>query len=251
VTAKSGYGALALATGGVDSTTMLYDLAAQEVAARVLYIDFGSPAAPRETAAVKLIAHRLGLPLDILDASGFAALQLGYLWPSLVSGPELDVGRPAVAEFEIARSDSRMTSGFGVIAAVGLYTAALLDIPSVSLGIVREQFAIFPGLAAGLRGAEQLSRAVNPGIEVALATPLSQQSKATVVKRAVELGVPLHMTWSCAYGGEKPCGRCERCRARDAAVAEAGAKLTAGPAIDPPAALDMPATGRKAGRKQS
>jgi 7-cyano-7-deazaguanine synthase len=52
-----------------------------------------------------------------------------------------------------------------------------------------------------------------------LLRPLATLSKAEVVARARDLGVPLHMTWSCYHGGKEPCGVCGSCVARRAAGA--------------------------------
>lgn len=45
-------------------------------------------------------------------------------------------------------------------------------------------------------------------------TPLAGFSKIDVVKMALELGVPLHLTWSCHGSGYKACGHCDACRLR-------------------------------------
>jgi 7-cyano-7-deazaguanine synthase len=34
------------------------------------------------------------------------------------------------------------------------------------------------------------------------------------VKMALDLGVPLQLTWSCRGDGERACGHCEACRVR-------------------------------------
>jgi 7-cyano-7-deazaguanine synthase in queuosine biosynthesis len=223
---------------------MLYQMKHDGVAARLIYLNFGTPAAVRERAAVKLVALSLGYPLDTVDLSGFADLQLGYLWPSEnIFMPEADTGSPSQAAFPIGREDRRLVSGFGVIAAVGLYATALLDTPSMSLALTRDQFDTFPALTEGLAGARRMIEAVNPGITPEVVTPLAALSKVEVVQRAVALGVPIDMTWSCALGYEQPCSRCERCIARDEAIAAAGADIASVPAIDPPpgfTAIDPP-----------
>jgi len=55
-----------------------------------------------------------------------------------------------------------------------------------------------------------------------LVAPLIQDSKVTIVRRALALGVPIDKTWSCYQGGEHPCGVCDSCRIRDRALEEAG-----------------------------
>jgi 7-cyano-7-deazaguanine synthase in queuosine biosynthesis len=215
---------------------MVYSMKHDGLDARLLYIDFGTPAVVREKAAVKLFSLYLGYPLDILDLSGFATLNLGYLWPSIVSGPELDVGIGLTeATFPIGRADRRLSSGFGIIASVGLYAAMMLDVPSLSLGITKEQFKRLPSLSDGLNAAKELAAAVNPGITTDVVTPLSGVNKPEVIQRAIGVGVPINMTWSCRFGGEQACERCDSCVARKEAIASAGVTIEAGPAIDPPA----------------
>jgi 7-cyano-7-deazaguanine synthase len=48
-------------------------------------------------------------------------------------------------------------------------------------------------------------------------------SKTRIVQEARRLGVPIERTWSCYEGGEQPCGVCDSCRIRDAALLAAGA----------------------------
>ncbi len=52
--------------------------------------------------------------------------------------------------------------------------------------------------------------------------PLSRMTKVEVVRRAVEIGVPLRRTWSCHRDGRLHCWRCEGCLARTRVFREAG-----------------------------
>jgi 7-cyano-7-deazaguanine synthase len=55
-----------------------------------------------------------------------------------------------------------------------------------------------------------------------LVAPLVLDTKVDIVRRALALGVPIELTWSCYQGGELPCGVCDSCRIRDKALIEAG-----------------------------
>jgi 7-cyano-7-deazaguanine synthase len=55
-----------------------------------------------------------------------------------------------------------------------------------------------------------------------LRTPLIGLSKTQVVQAAIELGVPLELTWSCHLAGPKPCGGCAPCRLRAETFAKLG-----------------------------
>ena len=59
------------------------------------------------------------------------------------------------------------------------------------------------------------------GAAVDIATPLLDLSKAQIVRRGVELGAPLELTWSCYRGVDRPCGDCDSCVLRAKGFAEA------------------------------
>jgi 7-cyano-7-deazaguanine synthase len=66
-----------------------------------------------------------------------------------------------------------------------------------------------------------MSRAMSLGLTRALAivAPLSTLHKEDVVKKGLELGVPLDLTLSCMNPTNgRPCGRCSKCRERDDAL---------------------------------
>ena len=55
-----------------------------------------------------------------------------------------------------------------------------------------------------------------------LIAPLINLSKVDIVHKARSLGIPIQDTRSCYLGEDKPCGLCDSCRIRDAALIEAG-----------------------------
>lgn len=52
--------------------------------------------------------------------------------------------------------------------------------------------------------------------------PLIQLTKAQIIRRGLELGVPYALTWSCYEGGAHACGTCDSCLLRLKGFAEAG-----------------------------
>jgi 7-cyano-7-deazaguanine synthase len=53
-------------------------------------------------------------------------------------------------------------------------------------------------------------------------TPVIYMRKSEIVKQALQLGAPLHLTWSCYQGENVACGRCDSCALRLRAFREAG-----------------------------
>jgi len=63
-------------------------------------------------------------------------------------------------------------------------------------------------------------------------TPFIDATKADIAVLALQLGVPLHETWSCYKGREIHCGKCGTCVERLEAIEEAALRMNAGQGID-------------------
>lgn len=55
------------------------------------------------------------------------------------------------------------------------------------------------------------TRAGGEGFVIETVNPLINYNKSEVLKLAIELKVPLHLTWSCYEDSEIPCGKCRGC----------------------------------------
>ena len=55
-------------------------------------------------------------------------------------------------------------------------------------------------------------------------TPLVAMRKAEIIRLGLELGAPLHLTWSCYSREDRACGVCDSCRLRLRGFREAGAE---------------------------
>jgi 7-cyano-7-deazaguanine synthase len=60
------------------------------------------------------------------------------------------------------------------------------------------------------------------GDPIAIRTPLIDRTKEEIVLLGTGLDAPLHLTWSCYLGGDRPCGACDACRLRAQGFAAAG-----------------------------
>lgn len=71
---------------------------------------------------------------------------------------------------------------------------------------------------------DAMNKAINLGTygKVAIKAPLVNMTKADVVKKGLEIGVPYELTWSCYNGKDEPCGVCGTCIDRAKAFAANG-----------------------------
>src|SRR3989442_1181747 len=70
--------------------------------------------------------------------------------------------------------------------------------------------------------AELVRAGTRPETQIGIVTPVIELRKSEIVRRGIELGAPLHLTWSCYQFEDAACGVCDSCRLRLRAFAEAG-----------------------------
>ena len=114
----------------------------------------------------------------------------------------------------------------GVFLSIAAALAEKERCDAIFIGVVQEDSSGYPDCSAGFIGAFEralelgTSRDFHPRIK----TPLVHLSKAQIVSLALEIGVPLELTWSCYEREDAACGLCDSCLLRLKGFAGAGAK---------------------------
>jgi 7-cyano-7-deazaguanine synthase len=110
------------------------------------------------------------------------------------------------------------------ILAIGVSWAEVLQAESLYIGAVEEDGSGYPDCTDEFfrRFGNAVEAGTKPDTHIVIRTPLIHRSKTAIVRRGVELGAPLHLTWSCYTRTDKACGRCESCQLRLRGFAEAG-----------------------------
>ena len=106
--------------------------------------------------------------------------------------------------------------------------AEVIDADAIFIGANARDYSGYPDCRPEYFTAfQQLADLCNKrGVEgrpVELKTPLIDMTKAEIIKKGMELGVPYGHTWSCYQGGSQPCGTCDSCLLRAKGFREAGA----------------------------
>lgn len=106
---------------------------------------------------------------------------------------------------------------------VGAFVACHEEADAVAGGHTREDVERIPDV--GLEFFSELERLLLvsfPFCRIKIVAPLIGYRKPEVMRFAVELDAPLHLTWSCWSVFDKQCGRCPGCVARKEAFRSAG-----------------------------
>jgi 7-cyano-7-deazaguanine synthase len=237
--------AIALLSGGLDSATAAALAREAGLELIALSLDYGQRHR-RELDAADAVAKALGVREHHRVAVNLAA------WGgSALTDPALPVPSEGVQEGVIPSTyvPGRNT----VFIAIGLSLAEARGAERLVLGVNAVDYSGYPDcrpdyLAAFQSLAELASRAGREGRGARLWAPLIQLSKVDIVREALRLGVPIERTWSCYSGGEHPCGVCDSCRIRDAALRDAGRPDLACRFSEPGAVRQDPRNPRGAGQ---
>lgn len=198
-------------SGGVDSTTLLYEYR-EEVACAVGF-DYGSKHNARELAAAKAICRELEIPYLIIPLAFIGEYFRSDL---LLSGGEMQLGD--YSEENMSSTVVPFRNGIMLSILAGL--AESRDLQQVLIANHFGDHAIYPDCRESF--VTPMGEAITAGTSngVKLVAPYTKLTKAEIVARGTRLGVPYDKTYSCYQGGERHCGRCGTCRERhDAFVA--------------------------------
>jgi 7-cyano-7-deazaguanine synthase len=94
----------------------------------------------------------------------------------------------------------------------------------IFIGAVEEDSSGYPDCRETFYQAfnKAIETGTRPETRIEIVTPLIHMRKSEIVKRGVELGAPLQLTWSCYQASDKACGKCESCVLRLKGFREAG-----------------------------
>jgi len=104
--------------------------------------------------------------------------------------------------------------------------AEVLRASAIYVGFVEEDSSGYPDCRdVFLRAFEAAANlGTKPETVLSLRAPLIHLKKAQIVQRGLELGAPLHLTWSCYQAEQEACGRCDSCLLRLRGFQEAGTR---------------------------
>ena len=206
--------AVCLISGGMDSAVAAAIAKKEGYEIYALSFNYGQRNR-KELHAAKEIAKWLGAKHKIIEANlrqiGGSALT------DDIEVPEHGEGIP------ITYVPARNT----IFLSFALAYAEVIDADAIFIGVNAVDYSGYPDCRPEYIEAFQkmANLATKRGVEgrpIKIVAPLLYMSKAEIVKKGMELGVPFEKTWSCYREGEKACGRCDSCRLRLKAFKEAG-----------------------------
>lgn len=214
--------AVVLLSGGLDSTTTLALAHAQGFELHALSFDYGQRH-QREVEAAAVVARHYGVTRQktvTIDLRAFG----GSALTAEIPVPHARSLEAMAQDIPITYVPARNT----IFLSFALAYAEVTGANDIFLGINAIDYSGYPDcrpeyLEAYERLANLATKAsAQDGRRFRLHAPLITMSKADIVRKGLELGVPFELTWSCYEGGEAACGTCDSCLLRLNGFAEAG-----------------------------
>ena len=217
--------AVVLVSGGMDSCVCAAIACKQHGAANValLHASYGQRTESREARAFREIAdfyavtRRLMVRLDHFRAIGGSALT-----DDRIAVPENELGAPELHGSEIPVTYVPFRNAHFL--SVGVSWAEAIGAGAIYIGAVAEDSSGYPDCRPEYyRVFQELIHAgTRTETQIAIATPVIAWKKSQIVRKGVELGAPLHLTWSCYQNEHEACGVCDSCLLRLRAFFDAG-----------------------------
>lgn len=211
-------------SGGLDSTTMLYEYASR--IALAVSFNYGSNHNVREIACAaescrRLRIEHLVIPLQFI-AKDFES--------SLLQGAD------AIPEGNYNSENMKSTvvpfrNGIMLSIAAGL--AETHGLKYVMIANHSGDHSIYPDCRPEFIDAMSLAMKAGTYPGITIQAPYTNISKADIVRRGAKFGIDYSLTYSCYKGGKLHCGKCGTCRERHEAFLEAGVADPTQYAADP------------------
>jgi len=242
---------VAIFSGGLDSTTLVYELIIQGHEPHLISFNYGQRHA-KELIFAGNTAFKLGLQHDIVDLTGLTHL----ISNSALTSQHVDkVGNPTFAnegssepvidvpEGHYAEDNMKQTvvpNRNMIMLSIAAGVAVNNNYKFVATGVHAGDHAVYPDCRPsfiyavakalwegneGFAAWEQGGHGVKEDEGGIVRAPFLYKSKTDIAKRAFELEVPFEDTWSCYKGGEKHCGKCGTCVERLEAIHDAARAL--------------------------
>jgi 7-cyano-7-deazaguanine synthase len=207
--------AVVLLSGGMDSTTLLYQLK-RELDVYPITFYYGQRHV-REVDAALSTCKKLGLQLKLVDI-GF----LKDVAPSALTRPEEDI--PKGHYEDISMRKTVVPNRNMVFISIATSYAIGIGADVVAYGAHGGDHAIYPDCRPAFVDAMNKVLDLCDYKEIYLEVPYLYFSKEDILRKGIELGVDYSLTWTCYEGKKLACGKCGSCIERLEAFRNVGIK---------------------------
>ena len=201
-----------LLSGGLDSTIAMSWARAKGLDPVPISYQYGQ-VHNKEVEAAMNVAKFFGTPINVFDLSDIFESFTGCLLgtepvPLGMTYDELKAATGIASTYVPFRN--------GILLSIATAFAYDNNIPLVAYAAhaTDARGGAYPDCTPAFAGAMRDTVFYGSGSRVDLQTPFITMTKGEVLKMGLTLEAPIHLSWSCYLGGERPCGECPTCLER-------------------------------------
>lgn len=210
--------AVCLVSGGMDSCVTAAIAREENSGLAFLHVSYGQRTEARERRAFEELAihykaeRRLVVSIEYLARIGGSSLT-----DESLPVTEADLAAQGIPTSYVPFRNAHLLS-------IAVSWAEVIGAGRIYIGAVAEDSSGYPDCRPEFYRAFQQAIEVGtrPETIIDIRTPVIALRKSEIVRRGLELGAPLALTWSCYKASERACGRCDSCALRLRAFLEAG-----------------------------
>ncbi len=209
--------AVAAVSGGMDScVAAAYSLIDYDTA--FLHVNYGQKTEERELKAFNDIADFFGISKRlVIDYSHFSVMGGSSLTDKSMGVRKADLENKSIPDSYVPFRNANILSAC-------VSWAEVLGAEAVFIGAVYEDSSGYPDCRPEFFSAfeKMADLGTKPETVIKIKAPIIHYSKKQIVEKGIELGAPLHLTWSCYQEQEEACGICDSCALRLRGFKQAG-----------------------------
>jgi len=210
---------VAVVSGGLDSTTLLYHLKEAGHGLLAISFDYGQRHSC-ELEKAKEVCQLIKVPHRVADVSSIGPIIAGNS-ALLNDAVEVPDGHYESENMKVTVVPNRNMIMLSIAAGYAIANKC----NALAYAAHKGDHAIYPDCREEFIAAMRQALWLCDWSCMELSAPFSGMSKTEIVKRGAELKVPFEKTWSCYRGGGKlHCGTCGTCTERKEAFRDAGVK---------------------------
>jgi 7-cyano-7-deazaguanine synthase len=215
--------AVVLLSGGLDSALNLAIAAKENSASFAITMEYGQRAEKSEIQAAKSLAEFYRVPWRSVNIRW-----LGEVNPTSLTRSEHTLPLLQLDELDhVEKSNASMKSVWvanrnGLFLNIAAAYAEALKENEILVGFNLEEAVTFPDNSEDYMSAANLAFSFSTLNKVKVESHTKRMNKNEILKKALEVDLPLQFVWSCYEPGPIRCWKCESCKRSERALLAAG-----------------------------